>query len=397
MMGDNGQDMGKLYVGCAIWAFDGWAGNFYPAGLPKEARLAAYAARLTAVEGNTTFYAIPPVTTAQKWAAETPDSFRLCPKFPKAITHTARLRDVKAQTATFIGTMRLLGPRLGPLMLQLPPSFGPTMLDALRAYLADLPPELKIAVEVRHDDWFTPKHGAALDDLLAKHNAARIVFDVRPAHNSTAPEAISAQERKPDVPVVAVATKPFVVVRYISSPVLPENDPYLDEWADHTATWLAEGRDVYFFAHCPVEEISPSIARDLYHRVAARADLPPLPWDAIDPAPEAEKVEKPAARSKKAAVAPVVTAEPAAEPAPEPEKPAPKPKARGRKKADKAENAESSAETIAPVTAIEPAMPIVAEAEAMTDPEPEAVPDTPDIPDAQPEPDRADLTQLSLF
>ncbi len=280
-----------LYLGCAVWAYDGWANNgFFPPSLPKDERLQTYAKRLTAVEGNTTFYAVPPVPTVQNWAAATPETFRFCPKFPRAISHTAQLKGVAAQTASFIGRMRVLGPRLGPLMLQLPPGFGPNRLRVLHDYLDSLPDDLEIAVEVRHPDWFTEENSAKLNETLIAAGASRVVFDVRPAHNSTSPEAISAQERKPDVPLIPAALQPFVVVRYIGSPVMAENDPYLTEWVPRLVTWLKEGRRVYCFAHCPVEDLSPFIARDLYHRVAAQIDLPPLLWDEIEKPPPAAKL-----------------------------------------------------------------------------------------------------------
>lgn len=268
-----------LYIGCAVWAYDGWANSFFPPGLPKDERLRAYSRRLTAVEANSTFYAMPPLSTVQKWAAETPESFRFCPKFPKAISHTAGLKMVKAQTASFLGVMRTLGPRLGPLMLQLPPGFGPSRLGVLRDYLEALPGHQAIAVEVRHKDWFTEDNGKVLDDTLKAFGIARVVFDVRPAHNSTAPEAISAQERKPAVPLIAEVTQPFVVVRFISSPIMEENEPYFAEWIPRLAAWLKEDRRVYFFVHCPQEEHSPAIARELYRRLSQVVEIPPLPWD----------------------------------------------------------------------------------------------------------------------
>lgn len=271
-----------LYIGCAVWAYDGWANTFYPPGTPKETRLQAYARRLTAVEINSTFYAQPPLSTVRRWSEDTPDSFRFCPKFPKAITHTAQLKGVNAQTASFVGVMRVLGSRLGPLMLQLPPGFGPSRLGTLQEYLASLPEDLEIAVEVRHPDWFTEGNSLRLDQVLSETNISRVVFDVRPAHNSTAPEAISAQERKPNVPLVAEASQPFVVVRYISSPVNEENEVYFAEWLPRLVNWLNEDRRVYFFVHCPVEEQSPHIARDLYRRLEAMTKLPPLPWDELE-------------------------------------------------------------------------------------------------------------------
>jgi uncharacterized protein YecE (DUF72 family) len=277
-----------FYVGCAVWAYEGWANTFYPAGLPKDDRLRAYASRLTAVEGNTTFYAAPNLPTVKRWAEETPESFRLCPKIPKLISHTLQLRNAQTQTGSFIGIMRMLGPRLGPIMLQLPPSFPPSRLLMLRDYLNMLPKDVQIAVEVRHEDWFTEANGAKLDELLASVGAARVVFDVRPAHQSTSPLAIPAQEKKPDVPLIPEATQNFVVVRYIGSPVEVENIPYFDEWTPRLVKWIKEGRDVYFFAHCPYEELSPSLARTMYQRVALKVDLPPLPWDEVEkPAPPA--------------------------------------------------------------------------------------------------------------
>jgi uncharacterized protein YecE (DUF72 family) len=274
-----------LYVGCAVWAYDGWANSFFPAGLAKDARLQAYANRLTAVENNSTFYALPPLTTVKRWAEQTPDSFRFSPKFPRAITHTAQLKNVGAQTASFIGVMRVLGPRLGPLMLQLPPSFSPARLNTLREYLEELPKDLEVAVEIRHKDWFSDANNIKLLEVLKACGASRVNFDVRPAHTSDSPDADPAKERKPDVPLVAEALQQSVIVRYISSPVVKENDLYLAEWATRIADWLKEGRTVYFYAHCPVEDLSPSIARDLYHRVRTLATLPPLPWDELEKPP----------------------------------------------------------------------------------------------------------------
>ena len=279
-----------LYVGCAVWAYDGWANTFFPPGLPKDERLKAYARRLTAVEGNSTFYAVPSLNAVRNWVEQTPDTFRFSPKFPRAITHTAQLKNVNAQTASFIGVMRVLGPRLGPLMLQLPPAFPPSRLPLLREYLDNLPRDIQVAVEVRHPDWFTPENDAKLDETLVEFGASRIVFDVRPAHRSDSPDAVKAKERKPKVPLVVKALQNSVIVRYISSPVPEENDAYLAEWVPIITDWLSEGRDVFFYAHCPLEELSPSVARDLYRRVSAVTELPPLPWDAAEKPPPEQKM-----------------------------------------------------------------------------------------------------------
>jgi hypothetical protein len=88
--------------------------------------------------------------------------------------------------------------------------------------------------------------------------------------------------------VVFAATQPFVVTRFISSPVLTENEAPMEEHVAHIVEWLHEGRDIFFFVHCPRDEFTPGIARDVYHRVAAQVPLPVLPWDALEMGGESE-------------------------------------------------------------------------------------------------------------
>jgi uncharacterized protein YecE (DUF72 family) len=277
-----------FYMGCAVWAHDDWANNFFPPGTPSGERLLSYARRLTAVEMNSSFYAVPTVPQVQKWANDTPSTFRFSPKFPKTITHTSQLKNVDAQARAFIGTMRVLGERLGPLMLQLPPSFAPNRIPVLAQFLEGLPEGVQVTVEVRHPEFFTPAGEAELHDVLSAFKAGRVLFDSRPAHESDSPDAETAQERKPDVPLVTDPLQNFVVVRYISSPVEAENEPYWAEWLPRLAKWVDQGRDIYFYVHCPVERHSPVFARKVYERLQKmRPKLPPLPWTAFDhPAPQ---------------------------------------------------------------------------------------------------------------
>ena len=278
-----------LYIGCAVWAHEDWANNFYPPGTAANARLDQYARRLTCVELNATFYAVPSVPTVQKWAAETPESFRFCPKFPKTISHTAQLQNVQALVSTFIGTMRLLGPRLGPLLLQMPPEFSPRKLPTLARFLEGLPQGVQVSVEVRHPDFFTPEAEAELQKCLMLYGAGRAIMDSRPSFASEAADAASAQERKPHVPLVTDPVQNFALVRYVSSPVVGENGLFFGEWAQRVIGWLNAGRDVYFCVHCPVERYSPPLARAFYRLVQSkRPKLPPLPWDNLERA-DAEK------------------------------------------------------------------------------------------------------------
>jgi len=170
----------QLYVGSAVWAHQGWVGNFFPKGTKSADFLREYAKRLTAVEGNTTFYATPAIETLSRWAADTPANFRFCPKLPRSVSHAGLLMPHLSEAQRFIDLMRNLGTRLGPLFLQLPPRYSPKLINDLQKFLAAWPRELKLAVEVRHLDWFSEPHHSTLNTLLRENDAARVLIDTRP-------------------------------------------------------------------------------------------------------------------------------------------------------------------------------------------------------------------------
>src|SRR5262249_48881074 len=77
----------KFHVGCAMWTYAAWQGRYLPPALPPRERLRAYATWCNAVEGNTTFYATPALSTVRSWAEQTAPDFRFILKLPKPITH----------------------------------------------------------------------------------------------------------------------------------------------------------------------------------------------------------------------------------------------------------------------------------------------------------------------
>jgi uncharacterized protein YecE (DUF72 family) len=280
-----------LYIGCPIWSFKGWVGNFYPPGTKPGDYLSEYTRRLTTVEGNTTFYAIPPKKTILSWAAEMPDGFQFCPKLPRAISHEGTVAGHLEDALSFVEYMEQLGTRLGPVFLQLPPRYSPSLLADLEAFLALWPREVRLAVEVRHLDWFDTPHHEALNELLRQHNMARVVIDTRPIRNLRGDKSIrgsayesllEAREHKPDVPVIPERTADFVFVRFIGHPQLAYNVAFLDEWAVYLASQLQEGANAYVFCHSPDNMIAPYVCRELHQRIAAQVSIPPLPWDETD-------------------------------------------------------------------------------------------------------------------
>ena len=281
----------NFYVGCPIWSFKGWVGNFYPEGTKPSEFLREYTRRLTTVEGNTTFYAVPAQKTLEGWAEEIPPTFRFCPKIPKAISHEGKLMDNIERAREFIRIMGQLGTRLGPMFLQLPPRYSPKLLGDLQAFLAVWPREVRLAVEVRHLDWFDSPHDESLNQLLSEHNMARVTIDTRPIRDlagdkilvgSVYQSLLEARERKPDVPVVPKRTSDFIFVRYIGHPKIEVNNPYLKEWGDYFISQLREGADVYMFCHSPNNLAAPWLARQTYSWVEEQVTLPPLPWEEVD-------------------------------------------------------------------------------------------------------------------
>jgi uncharacterized protein YecE (DUF72 family) len=261
-----------------MWSYKEWVGNFFPAHTPASDFLRLYSRRLNVVEGNTVFYALPSSETIARWCQETPPTFRICPKVSRSISHEGSLENKRDEMLFFVERMRGLGTRLGPIFLQLPPTFGPTQLPQLEAFLNYWPTDVRLAVEVRHAEFYKERHAQILNTLLSQHNVARVMMDTRPIRTGTTEEQkiLQARERKPNLPLQITTTTDFTFVRYIGHPRMEVNNPLLDKWSEQIGQWLKQGTTVYAFCHCPFEKHSPEICAALYQRVSALVPLPPL-------------------------------------------------------------------------------------------------------------------------
>jgi len=162
-----------IRIGCAGWTIPADAAADFPAG---ETHLQRYASRFTAVEINTTFNKAHRRKTYKSWAASVPAHFRFAVKLPKQVTHISRLADLAA-VGYFLPDVCSLGDKLGPLLMQLPPSLSfdaslvGRFLDYLRAHFAG-----SVVCEPRHASWFVPE----ADRLLASFRVARVAADPAP-------------------------------------------------------------------------------------------------------------------------------------------------------------------------------------------------------------------------
>ena len=286
----------KFYLGCAVWAYKGWVGDFYPKGSRSTEFLGLYSDRLTTVEVNSTFYVIPDRQTIERWAKETPTGFRFCPKFPKHFTHNGLLSPYIDQALQFLDLMSSFGDRLGVVFVQLPPSYSPANFADLENFLKALPTkDYQIAVEVRHIDWFKTPHCDRLNDLLKSLVIGRVLLDSRPIYDlpneRKLSEPVQQDRYKPNLPLQPVLTSPFSIVRFVSHPELDLNIRFWQEWVTYLQEWLAEGTQIYFFMHCPIEERSPHNVRYFQGMLEkANVSVPVLPWDSLAIAPEQLKL-----------------------------------------------------------------------------------------------------------
>jgi uncharacterized protein YecE (DUF72 family) len=152
----------RLLAGTSGYAFKEWKGAFYPKELADDGWLGFYASRFPTVEINNTFYRLPKEQVLRDWAAQVPEQFTFAIKASQRITHHARLKPECADAVDFLlRNTAALGPRLGPILFQLPPNLKKDF-DRLRGFLGLLPDGRRYTIEFRHESWFDDDVFAAL-------------------------------------------------------------------------------------------------------------------------------------------------------------------------------------------------------------------------------------------
>ena len=156
-----------VHVGTSGWQYRDWRGPLYPPGLRQTEWLAFYAQHFSTVEVNNAFYRLSEAGVFRRWAENTPDGFVVAVKASRYLTHIRRLKDPGEPVQRLIERASALGPKLGPILLQLPPTLAIRLSD-LAATLGAFPPSIKVAVEFRHPSWYTDETAS----VLAEHDAA---------------------------------------------------------------------------------------------------------------------------------------------------------------------------------------------------------------------------------
>ena len=161
----------EVHLGVAGWNIRREHAHRVPA---EGSHLERYATLFNAVEINSCFYRPHRFATYERWAASVPDDFRFAVKLPKVITHQARLIGAVPELERFIGETAGLGAKLGPILVQLPPSFA---FDAVAAdpFFTELRNRFDgpVVIEPRHVSWFT----SDVEAMLVQHRVARVAAD----------------------------------------------------------------------------------------------------------------------------------------------------------------------------------------------------------------------------
>lgn len=269
--------MGSIRVGTSGWSYDRWRGDFYPAGLRRRDELSYLSERLTTVEVNGSFYSLQRPSSYRSWRDATPDDFVLAVKGGRFITHLKRLREVEAPLANFFASGVLaLGPKLGPVLWQLPESLA---YDAglMRDFYELLPRSTRAAADLatRHDERLSG------DRVLTTCDVDRPVDHVLEFRNRTfCDDAALEQMREHDIgcvvadsdgrwPRAEVVTSGVVHVRLhghtelYTSGYAPRS---LDRWADKCRRW-ARDADVHVYFDNDAAGHAPHDAVALLDRV----------------------------------------------------------------------------------------------------------------------------------
>lgn len=269
------------FLGAPIWACDQWVGSLYSSA-NRRRWLGEYSQVFGTVEGNSTFYALPPKETVARWASEAREGFRFALKFPRAVSHDAMLVGAEGTTAEFLELLYILrsADRMGPAFLQLPPNFSGRQLSDLAAYLRKLPSELEYAVEFRHPDFFDegPVERDA-DALLAELGIDRVLFDSRALYSAppTDDAERESQRRKPRSPYRTTVTAARPMVRFIGRNQVGQIAPWIAEWTATVAEWIGQGLTPFVFIHAPADEFALEFAAAFHAALGERVpNLAPL-------------------------------------------------------------------------------------------------------------------------
>jgi len=245
-------------IGCSGWNYKSWRGKFYEAELPAKKWLGYYASVFDTVEVNNTFYRLPEAGTFASWKQQTPTGFIVAVKASRFLTHIKRLKDPEEPIERLFARAKALGPRLGPMLYQLPPNFfrNEENLERLDLFLRALPRRINRrrvhhVFEFRHPTWYCD----ATYGLLERHHATLCLHDKRGSS------------------IVEPFVGPIVYVRFHGTSGHYAGgypDDRLKRWASILADQWNRGREIYAYFNNDPDAVAAENALALRRFVLAK-------------------------------------------------------------------------------------------------------------------------------
>lgn len=245
----------EVYVGCAKWNKQDLK-NFYPPKTKDE--LSYYSTQFNSIELNATYYRSPSKENVETWANKTPKDFKFFPKIPQSISHYGRLQNVTDKLNQYLDAVALFEEKLGMIFLQMHENFAPKDFEKLENFIQNFPKGYPLAVELRHEDWFSNEENFnQLVKLFEDHSISNIIVDTA--------------GRRDMVHMRLTSNDAFV--RFVGANI-PSDYERLDEWIETIKLWKAEGlHKLYFFIHQNLELESPMLAKYFIKKLNNDLDL----------------------------------------------------------------------------------------------------------------------------
>lgn len=246
----------EVYIGCAKWNKADLK-DFYPKGTKDE--LTYYSRQFNSIEMNSVFYNMPKAEQVVKWKDKTPEGFKFFPKITQSISHMRRLDNVEELTEIYCDAISHFEEKLGMCFLQLHENFGLKGFDKLKAFVADFPKTIPLAVEVRSKDWFSDeKVWNEYCEFLQAHNTANVIVD-------------TAGRR--DMMHIRLTT-PTAFIRFVGCNVDEIDYHRIDDWIERIVQWKDLGlKQLYYFVHQNVEKSSPLFSAYLIEKLNKKLNL----------------------------------------------------------------------------------------------------------------------------
>jgi len=247
-----------LWIGTSGWQYRHWRGKLYEPGLTPGRWFERYASAFDTVELNVTFYRQPRPSVFEGWARRAPDGFLFAVKASRFLTHMKKLKDPEDPLARFFDSARQLGPRLGPILYQLPPRW-PLNLERFEIFLRALPGGCRHTVEFRDASWYDER----VYELLRRYHVALCLHDMQGSATGK------------------MTVGPFVYVRFhfgTSKYGGRYPDERLDDWADWLADRAREGLHVFAYfnndtgGHAPRDAVR--LRQRLFERLHPAVTIP---------------------------------------------------------------------------------------------------------------------------